>query len=57
MSESLNHQYSKKEEKLNVLTHGFGLVLAIIAMPFLVLKSLEYNEFWKISSFVIYSLS
>lgn len=57
MSESLNHQYSKKEEKLNVLTHGFGLVLAIIAMPFLILKSLEYNEFWKISSFVIYSLS
>lgn len=57
MSESLNHQYSKKEEKLNVLTHGFGLVLAIIAMPFLVLKSLEYNDFWKISSFVIYSLS
>ncbi|OCK43408.1 hemolysin D [Tenacibaculum soleae] len=57
MSESLNHQYSKKEEKLNVLTHGFGLVLTIVAMPFLVLKSLEYNEFWKISSFVIYSLS
>ncbi|WP_271405678.1 PAQR family membrane homeostasis protein TrhA [Tenacibaculum soleae] len=57
MSESLNHQYSKKEEKLNVLTHGFGLVLTIVAVPFLVLKSLEYNEFWKISSFVIYSLS
>ena len=57
MSESLNHQYSKKEEKLNVITHGFGLVLTIVAVPFLVLKSLEYNEFWKISSFVIYSLS
>ncbi len=57
MSENLNHQYSNKEEKLNVLTHGFGLLLAIIALPFLILKSLEYQEFWKTISFIIYSLS
>ena len=57
MSENLNHQYSNKEEKLNVLTHGFGLLLATIALPFLIIKSLEYHEFWKMISFIIYSLS
>lgn len=57
MSNNLNNEYSKIEEFLNVLTHGFGLLLAVIAFPFLVLKSLDYENFWKVSSFVIYSLS
>ncbi len=57
MSENLNHLYSNTEERLNVLTHGFGLLLAIIVLPFLVLKSLEYQEFWQTISFVIYALS
>lgn len=57
MSENLNHRYSNTEEKLNILTHGFGLLLAIIVLPILVLKSFEYQEFWKTISFVIYSLS
>ena len=57
MSEKLNHQYSKKEEKLNVLTHGFGLVLSVIAFPFLVQKAIHFDGFWKPVSFVIYGLS
>jgi hemolysin III len=57
MSENLNHRYSNTEEKLNILTHGFGLLLAIIALPFLILKSLTYQELWQTVSFVIYSLS
>ncbi|PKH49745.1 hemolysin D [Tenacibaculum sp. Bg11-29] len=57
MSENLNHRYSNTEEKLNILTHGFGLLLAIIALPFLILKSLTYPEFWQSISFVIYLLS
>ncbi|WBX71108.1 PAQR family membrane homeostasis protein TrhA [Tenacibaculum retecalamus] len=57
MSENLNHLYSNTEEKLNVLTHGFGLLLGIIVLPFLVLKSLTYQEFWQTISFVIYGLS
>ena len=57
MSENLNHLYSNTEERLNVLTHGFGLLLAIIVLPFLVLKSLEYQGFWQVISFVIYALS
>ena len=57
MSESLNHRYSTTEEKLNVLSHGFGLVLSVIAFPFLVLKSIEFTGFWKPTSFIIYGLS
>ena len=57
MSESLNHQYSIKEEKLNVISHGFGLVLSIIALPFLILKSFNFDGFWKPTSFIIYGFS
>jgi hemolysin III len=57
MSENLNHQYSKREEQLNVISHGFGLFLSIVAFPFLVLKSLEFSGFWKPISFFIYGLS
>lgn len=57
MTENLNHQYSIKEEKLNVISHGLGLVLSVIAFPFLILKSLAFTGFWKPISFVIYGLS
>lgn len=57
MSASLNHHYSKEEEFLNILTHGLGLVLGVIAFPFLVIKSFKYPEFWKSSSLIIYGIS
>jgi hemolysin III len=57
MSESLNHQYSTKEEKLNVISHGLGLVLSVIAFPFLIMKSFNFEGFWKPISFIIYGLS
>lgn len=57
MSEKLNHRYSEKEEFLNVLSHGFGLILSLVAFPFLILKTLDYDGFWKSASFIIYGLS
>jgi hemolysin III len=57
MSESLNHLYSTKEEKLNVISHSFGLVLSVIALPFLVIKSFNFDGFWKPTSFIIYGFS
>lgn len=57
MSENLNHLYSKKEERLNVISHGFGLLLSIVAFPFLVLKSFDFDGFWKPISLIIYGLS
>lgn len=57
MKVELNHQYSKREERLNIFTHSFGLLLSIIALPFLIIKSFDYEGFWKPISFIIYGLS
>ena len=57
MSEKLNHHYSKKEERLNVITHAFGLLLSVIGLYVLILKSFHYEGFWKPASLVIYGLS
>ncbi|QTE24286.1 PAQR family membrane homeostasis protein TrhA [Polaribacter cellanae] len=57
MSEKLNYEYSVKEERLNVITHAVGFVLSIIAFHFLLIKALNYNGFWKPTSFIIYGLS
>jgi hemolysin III len=52
-----NHKYSNKEEKLNIATHAFGLILSIIAFPFLILKSMYFEGFWKPFSLLIFGLS
>ncbi len=57
MKENLNFQYSKEEERLNILSHGIGIILSIIAFPFLVKKALEFHTFWQKASFIIYGLS
>ena len=57
MSESLNHLYSAKEEKLNVISHGLGLLLSSIAFPFLIYKAQDFEGFWQPVSFIIYGLS
>ena len=57
MKEVLTPKYSEKEEKLNVLTHAFGLLMSSIGLPFLLLKSLQYNGFWKPISIVIFGIS
>ena len=57
MKKISNPKYSKKEEKLNVLTHAFGLIMSIVGFPFLLLKSLQYNGFWQPLSIVIFGVS
>jgi hemolysin III len=57
MSEKLNFTYSSTEEKLNIWSHAFGLLLSSIAFPFLVIKALSFHGFWKPTSFIIYGLS
>ena len=53
----INHKYSQKEEKINISSHAFGLILIIIAFPFLVLKSLYFEGFWKPFSLLIFGMS
>jgi len=57
MNEKLNYTYSKIEEKLNIWSHAFGLLLSIIAFPFLVIKSFNFDGFWKPTSFIVYAFS
>lgn len=57
MKEILNPKYSKNEEKLNVLTHAFGLFMSIIGLPFLVIKSFHFSGFWKPMSIIIFGVS
>jgi hemolysin III len=49
--------YDSKEEKLNVISHGIGLVLSIVALVLLVVYSSVYGSSWHIVSFSIYGAS
>lgn len=49
--------YPKFEEKLNIISHGLGMVLSFLAFPFLVYKACKTNEPLVVVSFVIYGIS
>jgi len=49
--------YDPKEEKLNVISHGLGLILSIVALVLLVVYSSIYGSSWHIVSFSIYGAS
>lgn len=57
MSENLNHHYPKKEEQLNIISHALGLLLSVVAFPYLIIKSFTFSEFWDQASFIIYAIS
>jgi len=57
MNEDLNQHYSDKEERLNVITHALGLLLSGIGLPFLIVKSFNFEGFWKPASLIIYGIS
>lgn len=57
MKENLNHHYPKKEEFLNILSHGLGLLFSVLTFPFLFIKSMGFSGFWKPFSLLIYGLS
>ncbi len=49
--------YDTKEEKLNIITHGIGLILSIAALVLLVVYSSIYGTAWHITSFAIFGSS
>ena len=57
MNVKLNPGYSETEERLNVWSHGLGLLASVIVFPFLIVKATNYANFWEVTSFVIYGLS
>ncbi len=57
MKTHLNHSYSKTEELMNVLSHGLGLLLSIIAFPFLVIQAMDVNSKYSLFSFIVFGCS
>lgn len=49
--------YSPKEELLNVITHGAGLVLSVLGFFLLIFKAAEYDSKKLLLSFVIFGAS
>jgi len=46
--------YSKREEIANYLTHAFGVIIAVVATVWLLLRGIEANNGWAIVAFSIY---
>jgi len=57
MSKIQARNYDPKEEKWNVITHGIGLILAIVGMVLLIVRASLYEDVWHIVSFSIYGTS
>ena len=49
--------YSGREELLNSLTHGAGVVLSLLGLVFLLVRAAQYGTTWHIVSFAIYGIS
>jgi hemolysin III len=49
--------YESKEERLNVITHGIGFVLSIVALVLLVVQASRYGTAKHITSFAIFGAS
>ncbi|WP_050615255.1 PAQR family membrane homeostasis protein TrhA [Bacillus testis] len=51
------HVYTKKEEIVNALTHGIGVLLSLAALIFLIDHAVEYGTKLHVVSFAIYGIS
>ncbi len=49
--------YHPTEERLNVISHGFGLILSVIALILLVTGASTNGTIWHVVSFTIYGTS
>ncbi|WP_019241801.1 MULTISPECIES: PAQR family membrane homeostasis protein TrhA [Bacillus] len=48
------HVYTKKEELVNAITHGIGVLLSITALVFLIIFAVKNGTAWHVVSFSIY---
>ena len=47
-------QQSYKEEKVNALTHGLGVLFALVAMPFLIKQALDFGANYAVTTVCIF---
>ena len=58
MNKTKNIQlYSDTEEKLNIWSHAFGILLSVIALMLLIIKAVEQDNVWMMISFPIFGVS
>lgn len=57
MKEKNLNTYSTTEERWNIYTHLFGLILSSIGLGFLINKSLHIDSQWAVLSFSIFGIS
>ena len=46
--------YPAKEERLNVISHGLGLILSLVGFVLLILQALKYEHFKLTLSFIVF---
>ncbi|SER67397.1 hemolysin III [Gracilibacillus ureilyticus] len=51
------HQFSKREEIANSITHGIGMVLSIAGLVVLIVYSSLYGTVWHIVSFTLFGVT
>ncbi|MEI6489391.1 MAG: hemolysin III family protein, partial [Bacteroidales bacterium] len=49
--------YSPAEERINVWSHGLGLVLSVVGLVLLVVRAASLGDVWRIVSFSIFGVS
>ena len=49
--------YSPEEERLNVISHGMGFVLSIVALIMLIFKASRFDEMKPLISFIVFGVS
>ena len=49
--------YSPLEERMNVYTHGLGLLLSLVALVLLIIRSYVYGTVWHLVSFSVFGTS
>ncbi|MEG0372274.1 MAG: hemolysin III family protein [Clostridium sp.] len=53
-----NHKfYTKGEEIANAITHGIGVILAIVALTLLIFCGINYGDVWYMVSSIIYGVT
>ncbi|HPK10291.1 MAG TPA: hemolysin III family protein, partial [Saprospiraceae bacterium] len=49
--------YDIQEERLNVMTHGLGLLLSVVAFVLLISKAIKIGEISHLLSFMVFGAS